>query len=496
MGIRFKLGLAFGIIISILIAEIILNHIVSKNASSTYHKLKSEIIPAMKVLEKYETINREFFLLSSAKVYNQDELNTKDQNRLKGIIEVEYPYLKAKINTFKNQFESSEMSSSNIIQIIASTEGLVKHMTKFDTLLVTKEDYLNPEKGSFSKALFENEFTKDYYELIYSLEQLKFDYNKHFEDYQDEFTRKLNTLSEVILWTGIVGVLLGFLITLRVVKSISKPIIGLRNAAIRVSGGNLETTVEIKGNDELASLGKSFNMMTNSLKKNIDDLELKNKHLEQFTYITSHDLQEPLRTLSSFSNLLHEQYESALDETGKKSLEYIRNAAIRMRDLVTGLLEHSRIGNKKSKTLVKCQSVIDELKEDLAVVIQDKKAIIETSELPEIEAFPMEIKMLFQNLITNGLKFQKENTNPKILIGVTEEEAFWKFAVKDNGIGIKKEFQERIFAIFQRLHAKDTYEGTGIGLSHCQKIVDLHHGKIWVESIPEEGSTFYFTIKK
>lgn len=237
--------------------------------------------------------------------------------------------------------------------------------------------------------------------------------------------------------------------------------------------------------------------------KDLDDkmklyiqLENKNKELEQFTYIASHDLQEPLYTLTSFSELLKKDYAGKLDENANNCLEFISQASIRMSVLVKGLLDYSCIGQKKELAIVDCNKVVDAVLKDLNSVITESNAKIIVKKLPKVHAYETEIRLLFQNLISNAIKFSRKNIIPQLVISVREINNDWQFSVKDNGIGIDTRHQKRIFAIFKRLHAKNEYAGTGIGLAHCKKIVDLHYGKLWVESIPNKGSTFYFTISK
>jgi len=223
-------------------------------------------------------------------------------------------------------------------------------------------------------------------------------------------------------------------------------------------------------------------------------LELKNKELEQFAYVASHDLQEPLRTISSFVELLQQQYKRQLDEKADKYFNFILDASDRMRVLIKSLLDYSRIGSKRELEQVDCNAVLENVLADLHVAIQDAKSEITSAPLPVIKGFPIEIKQLFQNLLINAIKFRKKDTVPQIIISAEKLKKEWKFIFKDNGIGIAEEHREKIFAIFQRLHSRKEYEGSGIGLAHCKKIVELHGGMIWVESTPGNGSIFYFTV--
>jgi ligand-binding sensor domain-containing protein/signal transduction histidine kinase len=225
-----------------------------------------------------------------------------------------------------------------------------------------------------------------------------------------------------------------------------------------------------------------------------EELERKNTELEQFAYIASHDLQEPLRTTSGLVELLQKQYRGKLDEKADKYFTFIVQASDRMKMLISNLLEFSRIGNKKALEQVDCNSVLQDVLDDLGMVIKESGAEVSFSALPLIQGYHTEIKQLFQNLLTNSIKFRNKDEVPRVKISVREAEGYWEFGFSDNGIGIEEKHFDKIFVIFQRLHTRTAYEGTGIGLSHCKKIVELHQGKIWVKSVPANGATFYFTI--
>jgi PAS domain S-box-containing protein len=227
-----------------------------------------------------------------------------------------------------------------------------------------------------------------------------------------------------------------------------------------------------------------------------EDLKQKNIELEQFAYVASHDLQEPLRTVSGFVELLKRQYKGEGDENVTKYINYITDASDRMRRLVQDLLDYSRLGRQRTLEPVDCNQVMREVLSDLTIAIQESGAIVHIQPLPVITGFPTEIKQLFQNLISNSLKFRKPNESPVITVSVSEKTECWQFSISDNGIGIEDKYWNRIFVIFQRLHTKTEYAGTGIGLAHCKKIAELHNGKIWVDSVPGEGSTFFVTIRK
>ena len=224
------------------------------------------------------------------------------------------------------------------------------------------------------------------------------------------------------------------------------------------------------------------------------ELKRKNTELEQFAYVASHDLQEPLRTTSSFVKLLHQQYKGKLDEKADKYLSFIIESSDRMKVLINDLLDYSRIGTKNELQQVDCNKVMQDVIADLNRAITDAAARVSVDALPVINGYPTEIKQLFQNLTINAIKFRKKDETLTLKISATRKESSWLFAFEDNGIGIDKAHNERIFIIFQRLHTRTEYQGSGIGLSHCKKIVELHNGKIWVESTPGTGSTFLFSL--
>ena len=250
-------------------------------------------------------------------------------------------------------------------------------------------------------------------------------------------------------------------------------------------------------------LNKELVLKNIAIKQKTEALETKNVEMEQFAYIASHDLQEPLNTIASFIQLIDEQYKDSMDEIGKQSITYIGQASKRMKVLITSLLEYSRLGKAHNLELVNCNLVLNNLRKDLKELISNSNSKINVDVLPNIQANKVEIRLLFQNLISNGIKFMPKDKVPIIKISCKKEliksidnnsQMMYKFSVKDNGIGIKEEHLQKIFAIFQRLHNSEEFKGTGIGLAHCKKIVESLGGQIGVISEENIGSTFWFTI--
>jgi two-component system CheB/CheR fusion protein len=233
------------------------------------------------------------------------------------------------------------------------------------------------------------------------------------------------------------------------------------------------------------------------LKEAETELLRSNDDLRQFAYLTSHDLQEPLRTVSNFVQVLDSRYAEALDDDGRQFLGIVSQATNRMQSLIRGILDYSRIGRDTDRSVVDTEAVANEVVADLASSIEDAGATVEIKPLPKVVGYEAELHTLFANLVSNALKFRRDEVEPKVEITATtdgDHPGMWRFSVTDNGIGIAPEHHERIFQIFNRLHNRDRYEGAGIGLAHCRKIVELHGGSMAVESTPGMGSTFSFTL--
>lgn len=295
----------------------------------------------------------------------------------------------------------------------------------------------------------------------------------------------------IIALAGIAFVV-GTILARRIVSPIEKLAESVRNLDVD------NTTLSIPSSlpDEAGELARALENSLDAVRRRNDQLVAKNKELEQFAYIASHDLQEPVRTITSFSTMLHSRYLDQFDERGQKSLNFILDSCQRMQSLIHGLLEYSRLGKKAEPENVDFAAMIKGVIDDLHASIESKNASISVGSLPELHVFAVEVRLLFQNLLGNALKFTRPDVTPVVAIEATRQGRAWQFSVTDNGLGIAPEAREKVFMIFQRLQNRNEYEGTGIGLAHCRKIVEMHGGNIWIEDAPGGGSRFMFTLQE
>jgi PAS domain S-box-containing protein len=234
-----------------------------------------------------------------------------------------------------------------------------------------------------------------------------------------------------------------------------------------------------------------------ALRRTAEELQRSNQELEQFAYVASHDLQEPLRMINGFLKLLESRYNAQLDEKGRTYIEYAVQGSDRMSQLINDLLEYSRVQRKQPRQEpVDLNSAIQRAMANLQASVQESGTILSQDPLPVVQGNPTQLAQLFQNLVGNAIKFRRKGTTPQIAIKCRQQEDHWVISVQDNGIGIPPEHREKVFAIFQRLHGRKEYPGTGIGLAICKKIIEQHGGRIWVDSQQGEGSTFFFTLPK
>ncbi len=336
--------------------------------------------------------------------------------------------------------------------------------------------------------------------------------NQLSESVKDSTENSANTLSNTILTSKYIFYLIAllsiiifiFIIVKFVYKDIVLRLSNLSDVTNMLSKENLNFEIDTSGNDEFSKLSLALDTLKNQIseRKVINEklrkqsilLKRSNEDLSLFAYVASHDLQEPLRAISSYSKLLSKRYSNELDKDADKFIDYVLSGCSRMESLIDGLLKFSRVDTQNTpKESIWIEKILRQIKNDLKIKINETYSLISWDEMPTIYADPVQIKTVFQNIISNAIKYNLSKP-PKIHIKACKESEYWKFYITDNGVGIEEKHHEKIFLIFERLHTRDKYPGTGIGLSICKKIVERHGGKITLESKPNEGSTFIFTL--
>jgi len=295
----------------------------------------------------------------------------------------------------------------------------------------------------------------------------------------------------------------GYLVAAGLVISNNADLIAIVTGFVFLFGAVFVTITVQTGYSTIAEIQKLYKTSEQAQRLEKAQVELinmnkqlisKNEELEQFAYMASHDLQEPLCTINSYVELLQDDYKGRFDDNADKYLQFISSASYRISELVKGLLSYALLGRNRELTMVDCNALIQDIQSNMVFRISETNTQLKIDDLPSVKGSKIELGLLFQNLLVNAIKFHKKNTTPEIKISAKKEHDFWKFSFEDNGIGIASENIEKIFVIFHRVYSKSKYEGSGIGLAHCRKIVELHGGNIWVSSHPNEGSTFSFTI--
>jgi light-regulated signal transduction histidine kinase (bacteriophytochrome) len=314
---------------------------------------------------------------------------------------------------------------------------------------------------------------------------------------RDADRERLLVILAALLFAGLV-VGLTFALRRLVVVPVERVAEGMR----RVRAGDLETRVAESGGGEVRTLERGFNAMTAALadsratsEERRTELERSNADLEQFAYVASHDLGEPLRVVAGFSELLERRYKGQLDERADRYIGHMVDAVTRMRELIDDLLEYARVGRAdRAFTRVDLDAVMHDVRTSLQRRIEDRDGTLDVGPLPEVHGDERQLGQLLQNLCANALKFTRDGVPPVVRVRADRDTDGWVVAVSDNGIGMAPEHRERVFQMFQRLHSREHYEGTGIGLAICEKIVMRHGGDIRVASEEGVGSTFSFTL--
>ncbi|MGW3503421.1 sensor histidine kinase [Streptomyces globisporus] len=331
---------------------------------------------------------------------------------------------------------------------------------------------------------------------------------------RDQARADLNAARSTRDW--VVGILLGVLVLTIVALSVllhrvvGVPLSRLRAASEAVRSGTFDQRIEIQGPSDVQAVAGAVENMRQRLSDELaetqkreglladqtQELRRSNSELEQFAYVASHDLQEPLRKVASFCQLLEKRYGTELDDRGKQYIAFAVDGAKRMQVLINDLLTFSRVGRvHEGWKPVDLGRSLDRALGNLAAAVEESGAVVERpEELPELVGDATALTMVWQNLVGNAVKFRHPGRPPRITVDCEREDQNWHLTVSDNGIGIAPEFADKVFVIFQRLHARDEYDGTGIGLALCRKIIEFHGGRIWLEPEPGEGTRIHFTL--
>lgn len=325
--------------------------------------------------------------------------------------------------------------------------------------------------------------------------------------YRADGARAMEMWQQVLLGSvvtlTVLGLVTGILLWRYLRRWITDPLDQLAVASRAVAEGELERPVVGTGPDEIVVLADDVDRMRRHLVAQIAttesaraELEASNRDLEQFAYVASHDLQEPLRKVASFTQLLERRYGDQLDERAHQYIEFASDGARRMQRLIQDLLAFSRLGRgQEDPVLVSVDRSLADALDNLSEALTETGAEVTSDPLPDVVGQPSLLTQLLQNLVANAVKFRRPDTTPHVHVGAERVGSEWLFRCSDNGIGIEPRHAERVFAIFQRLHAKDAYSGTGIGLAMCKRIVEHHGGRIWVEDRdPSEGTTVRWTL--
>lgn len=406
---------------------------------------------------------------------------------------------------YKHAFKASQEEYDSLLivlqELVADNGGQGKRLHKIDSIVtINFADF--GEIDFTDNKLLTAKFSEGNEEIMYAnniqnyLDEMLIEENKLLDERSESYS-----LWKIIIVAGLsIAAIIIILSLYNLIKRIRPLVEELMDTKedLEKSNANLTKTLaqleQLNAENEMEIKAKE--LAIEQTEKLNNSLSTKNQQLDHFAYVASHDLQEPLRTVSNYLEIFQEDYPERLEGEATMYFEFINSAVERMRKLISGLLSFSRLGTSGDAENIDLNQTLSRIQLDLANVINTRNIKIEIDKLPTVHGYRIEIKQLFQNLISNAIKFTKPEIAPNIKITFDETNNFYNFHIADNGIGIPDKDFSKIFDMFSRLHSTKDYEGQGIGLAFCKKIVELHHGNIWVTSEFGKGSTVHFTLKK
>ncbi|NQY66297.1 MAG: HAMP domain-containing histidine kinase [Flavobacteriales bacterium] len=498
MTIRNKLILAFGSIILFLIIVITLIQIVSRDANSNYQNMLDISNPAISNLERFQSSNNELNLLVVNLVSSYGSFNPSRENRIKGILDVEFPNLISEVKIIQGRLPNEGKLFESCHQIITIAAELRSNY--WIILGMEKAGKGNKEAIKLAKDLAGNlihdEITPLYQRLTYQLCKLQDFYKKENAQFQSGLAKSIFLLSTTTLIIGVVAILLGLIISLRITKSIVNPVIKLQESTSEISKGNYDLKIELNESDELGKLGKSFNLMTAAVQESFNKVENSNRKLMQLNYIASHDLKTPVKNIEGLLEVLKE--ENMIADEGKCLIDMACSNLETMTDTIASLNKvisvQTELENMEMDKL-HLSTIVDEVKGLLSTEIENTGTQIDEyfSTMEYVMFSKVHLVSVFQNMLTNSIKYQQKGNVPKISISSSVENGFAILEFKDNGIGMDlKRTEGRLFGLFQRFN--DTYKGKGIGLHIVSSIIESVGGEIKVESELGVGTSFRVSI--
>lgn len=525
MKIGVKLALGFSFVVIAMLATVLFCLNTNKNIRKQFEALGDNIVPgaiAMTAMEgKCQQIAHELMRYITT---------AGEEEKKETVVKADLESLKKAVTELSERPKCIDEEQESTKQLITEVEKLTSACTEIINLKkqgLSANELLERKKNSFNPVLDS---------LLVQLRKRTAAHMRELAEAKGAVSQAHLRGEQVALLVSFYIIFLSAIIALITTRSIVRPLHALHKGTEIIGKGNLDYKVATDVKDEIGQLSRAFDEMTRNLKttttsidkldaineqlrdneerllvmnqqlesevaerkKTQEALENLNRELTDFVYVASHDLREPLRKISSFGQLLQKSLQGKLSGDDQENLDFMIDGSDRMTMMINGLLTYSRVNTKDIQfETVDLNKVIEQLKGfELSILLEETGCVIEVPQpLPKVYADPVQIVQLLQNLIANGIKYRDEGVTPKIIIKAKEvPDNKVRIEVQDNGIGIAPEYRDEIFKMFKRLHSRKEYDGCGIGLSVCKKIVNKHAGRIGVESEPGKGSTFWFTI--